>query len=173
RKSPSCQRGSAAKRCGRLRCRAWQSSAMPSSWPVRQRSQPPEHRAMSRIIAIANQKGGVAKTTTCVNLGAALAEMNRRVLVVDMDPQGHATMAAGIDKDADAANGCAVLLEEVPIRDAIVRTEAGIDVLPGNSDLTAAEIKLMDGLAREHRLGNALRSVSADYDYILIDCPPS
>jgi chromosome partitioning protein len=128
---------------------------------------------MSRIIAIANQKGGVAKTTTCVNLGAALAEMNRRVLVVDMDPQGHATMAAGIDKDADVPNGCAVLLEEVPIQAAIVSTEAGLDVLPGNSDLTAAEIKLMDGLAREHRLGNALKTVSADYDYILIDCPPS
>jgi chromosome partitioning protein len=128
---------------------------------------------MSRIIAVANQKGGVAKTTTCVNLGAALAEMKRRVLVVDMDPQGHATMAAGVDKDADAPNGCAVLLEETTIAEAIVHTDSGIDVLPGNSDLTAAEIKLMDGLAREHRLRNALKSVRDNYDYILIDCPPS
>src|SRR5690606_39170027 len=132
-----------------------------------------DSRYMSRIIAVANQKGGVAKTTTCVNLGAALAEMNRRVLVIDMDPQGHATMAAGIDKDADAPNGCAVLLEEVAIADAIVSTPSGLDVLPGNSDLTAAEIKLMDGLAREHRLGNALKTVRDRYDYILIDCPPS
>lgn len=128
---------------------------------------------MSRIIAIANQKGGVAKTTTCVNLAAALAEMNRRVLVVDMDPQGHATMAAGIDKEADVPNGCGVLLEEIAIRDAIVKTSSGIDVLPGNSDLTAAEIKLMDSLAREHRLGQALKPLADDYDYILIDCPPS
>jgi chromosome partitioning protein len=128
---------------------------------------------MSRIIAIANQKGGVAKTTTCVNLAAALAEMNRRVLIVDMDPQGHATMAAGIDKEADAPNGCAVLLEEVPAEQAIVTTKAGVDILPGNSDLTAAEIKLMDVLAREHRLGHALKPVRDRYDYILIDCPPS
>jgi chromosome partitioning protein len=128
---------------------------------------------MSRVIAIANQKGGVAKTTTCVNLAAALVEMNRRVLVIDMDPQGHATMAAGIDKDADVPDGCAVLLEEAAIGEAIVHAAAGIDVLPGNSDLTAAEIKLMDALAREHRLANALQSVRDRYDYILIDCPPS
>lgn len=129
--------------------------------------------AVTRVLAVANQKGGVAKTTTCVNLGAALAEMNRRILVVDMDPQGHATMAAGLDKDADAPNGCSVLLEEVPIEQAIVRGQAGLDVLPGNSDLTAAEIKLMDVLAREHRLANALKRVHDRYDYILIDCPPS
>ncbi len=128
---------------------------------------------MGRIIAIANQKGGVAKTTTCVNLGAALAEMNRRVLVVDMDPQGHATMASGLDKDADIANGCGVLLEEVTAREAITRSSAGFDVLPGNTDLTAAEVKLMDALAREHRLRSALDTVRGDYDYILIDCPPS
>ena len=128
---------------------------------------------MGRIIAIANQKGGVAKTTTCVNLAAALAEMNRRVLVVDMDPQGHATMASGLDKDADVANGYDVLLEESTARAAITASGAGFDVLPGNTDLTAAEVKLMDALAREHRLRSALDTVRGDYDYILIDCPPS
>jgi len=128
---------------------------------------------MARTFAIANQKGGVGKTTTAVNLAAALVEAGRRVLLVDLDPQGNATMASGVEKHDALLNGFEVLLEQRPAMDAIVAAPAGFDLIPGGSDLTAAEVKLMEALAREQRLREVLKPLQDRYDYILIDCPPS
>jgi len=134
---------------------------------------------MAKIFCIANQKGGVGKTTTTVNLAAALAKIGQRVLLVDLDPQGNATMGSGLDKRTLAASVYDVLLESSTVADAAVipehlrKAEAGYAVLGANRELAGAEVELVGEARREQRLKQALGKVAGDYDFILIDCPPA
>jgi chromosome partitioning protein len=129
---------------------------------------------MTKIIACANQKGGVGKTTTCVNLSASFAATKRRVLLVDLDPQGNATMGSGIDKNQLEVSINDVILQQYPAQIAIVKTQANYDVLPANADLTVAEVRLVkQEQHREYNLRKALQNIKGNYDFIFIDCPPS
>ena len=129
---------------------------------------------MAKIIAIANQKGGVGKTTSAVNLAASMAATKRKILLIDLDPQGNATMGSGIDKYEVEYSAYDLLVEDVPF-DQVVETETsgGYHVVAANGDVTAAEVKMMEMYGRELRLKNALDKIKDQYDFIFIDCPPS
>lgn len=126
-----------------------------------------------KVLAIANQKGGVGKTTTSINLAASLARTRRRVMLVDIDPQGNATMGSGVDKSALVASTYTVLIGETPVEAATLSVDGGYDLVPANSSLSGAEVELIEFEQRERRLKLALETVRSGYDYILIDCPPA
>jgi chromosome partitioning protein len=129
---------------------------------------------LPKVFCVANQKGGVGKTTTAVNLSAGLAANKKKVLLVDLDPQGNATMGSGVEKSDLNFNVYHVLIGQAEINETLVRSETGgYDVLPSNRELSGADIDLMDMEDREYRLKNALKELESNYDYILIDCPPT
>lgn len=128
---------------------------------------------LAQVFCIANQKGGVGKTTTAVNLAASLTGLGCRTLLVDLDPQGNATMGSGVDKTEVEQSVYPVLLGLSSLKESVIQSPAGYDLLPANRELAGAEVELVSIDRREHRLRDALASVSSEYDAVLIDCPPS
>lgn len=128
---------------------------------------------MAKIIAVANQKGGVGKTTTAVNLAAALQASSQRVLLIDLDPQGSATLGCGVDKHSLVWSSNEVLLQDCLLKQACLQVANGFDLLPANGDLTVAEVSLMSKEKRETYLAQALQPALTNYNYIIIDCPPA
>ncbi|MEO7742129.1 MAG: ParA family protein [Usitatibacter sp.] len=128
---------------------------------------------MARVFVVANQKGGVGKTSIAVNLSASLAHYGRRVLLVDLDPQGNATTGSGIDKGAAQKTVYGVVLGEHPLTEAVLRCEGNYDIVPSNRDLAGAEVELIAIERREYRLRDALAPVLAAYDFVVVDCPPA
>jgi chromosome partitioning protein len=148
------------------------STKMPASEPVPAEETP--GRPLPRVIAVANQKGGVGKTTTTINLGACLAELGYRTLVVDLDPQGNASTGLGIENRGLETSMYHVIMHEVPLEQCIEPTAVkNLFVAPASLDLAGAEIELVPAFSREGRLRRAIEAVLDDYDYVLIDCPPS
>lgn len=134
----------------------------------------PERRPLPRFIAVANQKGGVGKTTTAVNVGAALAELGYRTLLIDLDPQGNASTGLGVEIRGIETSMYHVIMHEVPLEDCVEATDVrNLFVAPASLDLAGAEIELVPAFSRETRLRRALEAIKDDYDYVLIDCPPS
>ncbi len=128
---------------------------------------------MGKIISIANQKGGVGKTTTSINLSTVLAKRSKKTLLIDADPQGNATSGVGIEKEIELSV-YDVLIDEISVKDAILKTQIkNLDICPSNIDLAGAEVELVSMMSRERRLKEKLDEVKEDYDYIIIDCPPS